>query len=178
MTGIGKPRWHPAVALAATLLAGAIGAMSLPQASGARSSSPLSTGSLSSAFRHATLKRIPSKAKVVDLKQVGQAGNSRSVTITRLRQVHRFARLIDDLPVQTVFAPCPPPPPGSPAPAEGPSVHLTFRATAEGAPLAEAVQEVPVGICDPLQLTIHGHEQEPRIHGRIVVRAVRGVFER
>jgi hypothetical protein len=178
MSSIGKPRWRAAAALAATLLAGAIGVMSLPQVSGPRSSSPLSTGSLSSASRRVTLKQIPSEARVVDLKQVGQAGNSRSVTITRLRQVHRFARLINNLPVQTVFAPCPHYPPGGPAPAELPSVHLTFRATAEGAPLAEALQEVPVDICHPLELRIHGRELGPRIRGGIVVRAVGRVFER
>src|SRR5262249_2697967 len=104
-------------------------------------------------------------------------GNARSTTVTGPRQVHRFARLVERLPVQTVFAPCPlVPPPEGPAPAEVPSVELTFRATTGGRPLAEAIQKVPVGICDPLELKIRAREQAPRIHGRIVIRAVTRVL--
>lgn len=178
MGSIRNPRQRAATAVAAaTLLVGASGAR-ISHASEAHAPAPAMTGSLISALKRATPKRIPSAARVLDLKQVGRKGNARSATITSLRQVRRFARLVDRLPVQTVFAPCPlEPPPGGPAPAKAPSVHLTFRARTNGPPLAEAIQEVPVDICHPVVLEIHGREQDPRIHGRIIVKAVSRVFE-
>jgi hypothetical protein len=171
-----NPRWRAATVVAAAMLLTWVSGAGISQASEAPLSRAAMTRPLTSALERATPKRIPSAARVLDLKQVGRKGNARSVTITSLREVHRFARLVDRLPVQTVFAPCPLR--FEEAPGEIPSVRLIFRATTGGAPLAEAIQDVPVSICAPLELAIRGHEQEPRIHGQIIVRAVTRVFER
>lgn len=175
MGSIRNSRRRAATAVAATLLVGVIGASSLHASEGPSSQAAMSRP-LISALKRAAPKRIPGAARVLDLKQVGRKGNARSVTITTLREVHRFASLVDRLPVQTVSPPCPLP--IEEAPGEIPSVQLIFRATTGGAPLAEAIQDVPVSICAPLELTIRGHGQEPRSHGQIIVRAVTRVFER
>lgn len=171
MTGDRTPgRRAVAVVWAAALLAGAIG-VSVSQGSGARLPLSPTAGSLPSVLT--TREQIPTAARVLDVEQITRAGNARSITITRLRQVRKMAAIVDRLPVQTALAKCP----GSPAPVEVPLVRLTFRATADGPPLAEARQEVPAEICHPLRLEIRGREQDPREHGRTVIRAVARIFE-
>jgi hypothetical protein len=171
MTGSRKPgRRGVAVVWAAALLAGAIG-VGVSRGSGVGLSLPSTAGSLPSVLT--APKRIPTAARVLDVEQVTRAGNARSITITGLRQVRRMAAIVDRLPVQTALAKCP----GGPAPVEVPLVRLTFRATADGPALAEARQEVPAEICHPLRLEIRGRQQDPREHGRTVLRAVNRIFE-
>ncbi len=113
--------------------------------------------------------------RVLEVRRLAGAA-PRTVTIARPKAVEKIAALINGLPV---------PQPGDPVPDGGPiapcpklpsklgGLRLTFRESANGPPVAEAVQMRPAGICNPMMLKIPGHPQVPLSGGGVVLPTLR-----
>lgn len=121
---------------------------------------------------HPASERIPQSARVLGVTRIVPGKGARTVVTTRARTVHAVAALINSLPVAQ------PGPIYCPA-IRGPSAifTLTFRATRSGPVLARATQNIPVGVCSGMGLTIRGHPQPSLIGGAAVIRKANALLE-
>jgi hypothetical protein len=118
-------------------------------------------------------ERVPAAPGLLEV-SVGRAGSpGRRLSIDNARLVRRIVASINRLPIaQPGVTSCP-----------LESLHpvivsLVFRAARRAPALAEAKQEMPVGTCDPMQLSIGGQHEPPLTDSRRVMRQLRALIRK
>lgn len=106
---------------------------------------------------HPKAEKVPAGVRLLELRLVHRGRREATAAVRDPAEVAEFAALIDG--AQAVQ-------PGGPESCEEPGEYphhltLTFRSGPGGAVLAEAEQDLPIGNCQLLRLTIEGQRMEP-----------------
>lgn len=118
---------------------------------------------------HPPSERIPAAARILEVERDESGRPRRSITVTKAKAAGGIAALIDRLPVvQPGTYACPA------EPSDPPTVRLTFRASRNGAALAETVQTIPPdGPCGAMKLTVRGTRETALEEGDVILRRLR-----